>query len=168
MRRGLIGALSAGVAITLLAGCGESQPPIGAPGGVAQAASMERAAGKPLGFGTVYALTTSGKENVLHSFGGGSADGAYPYAGLLNVHGTLYGTTQSGGAYDGGTVFAITSSGAETVLHNFGGSGDGTDPMAALINVDGTLYGTTRYGGIVNSSCGNGCGIVFSIATSGT
>jgi uncharacterized repeat protein (TIGR03803 family) len=104
---------------------------------------------------------------VLHSFGGGSSDGANPNAGLLNVNDTFYGTTQSGGAYNGGTVFAITPSGAETVLHNFGGSGDGSDPMTALINVDGTLYGTTRNGGIVNSACEDGCGAVFSITTSG-
>ncbi len=159
--------LNLGAAAAVLAGCGGSHPPIGAPGDVAQVAPAQRAAGRPSGFGTVFALTTSGKETVLHSFVGGSADGAYPYAGLLNVHGTLYGTTQSGGAHDGGTVFAIASSGAETVLHSFGGAGDGTDPMAPLIDVDGTLYGTTRYGGIVNSACGKGCGIVFSIAASG-
>jgi uncharacterized repeat protein (TIGR03803 family) len=105
---------------------------------------------------------------VLHSFSGGSADGAHPYAGLLNVNGTFYGTTRSGGTYDGGTVFAITPSGAETVLHSFGGSADGADPRAGLINVGGTLYGTTRNGGTMNSGCGDGCGIVFSITTSGT
>ena len=105
---------------------------------------------------------------MLHSFAGGTADGANPYAGLLNVNGTLYGTTQNGGAYNGGTVFSITPSGTETLLHSFGGSGDGTDPMAGLINVNGTLYGTTHNGGTVNSACPNGCGIVFAIITSGT
>ena len=151
--------------------------------------------GARTGCGTVFAITTSGKETVLHSFKGGSADGAYPsaglinvngtlygttqfggrgqraerssrsqrparrpcstasaalgdgaapYAGLINVNGTLYGTTDDGGANGDGTVFAITPSGKETVLHSFkGGSADGEYPNAGLINVNGTLYGTT-------------------------
>jgi uncharacterized repeat protein (TIGR03803 family) len=44
---------------------------------------------------------------VLHAFSGGS-DGAIPYAGLVNLNGTLYGTTLRGGANNAGTVFAIT------------------------------------------------------------
>jgi uncharacterized repeat protein (TIGR03803 family) len=154
--------LYSSAAMAMLTGCGGSQPPMGVPLTKGARPSVEH------GFGTVFALSRSGKETVLHSFGGGSGDGANPYAGLLNVNGTFYGTTQSGGAYNGGTVFAITSSGTETVLYSFGASGDGADPMAGLINVDGTLYGTTRNGGIVNSTCGNGCGTVFSITTSGS
>jgi uncharacterized repeat protein (TIGR03803 family) len=111
--------------------------------------------------GTVFSITTSGKETVLHSFAGGSEDGAAPFAGLINVNGTLYGTTASGGANDDGTVFAITTSGAESVLHSFGGSKDGQEPEAGLISVKGTLYGTTFQGGA------NGQGTVFSITTSG-
>jgi uncharacterized repeat protein (TIGR03803 family) len=95
---------------------------------------------------------------VLYSFKGGSEDGEYPEAGLINVKGTLYGTTYDGGANGDGTVFAITTSGAETVLHSFkGGSGDGEDPEAGLLNVKGTLYGTTFEGGA------NGDGTVFSL-----
>jgi uncharacterized repeat protein (TIGR03803 family) len=120
------------------------------------------------GYGTIFAVTPSGKETVLHSFGGGSSDGANPHAGLLNVNGTLYGTTRSGGAYNGGTLFAVTPSGPETIVHSFGGSGDGADPMAALINVGGVLYGTTRNGGNASSACADGCGVVFSITASGT
>jgi uncharacterized repeat protein (TIGR03803 family) len=42
-------------------------------------------------------------------FGGaGTVNGAKPYAGLLNVKGTLYGTTVSGGAGRMGVVFALT------------------------------------------------------------
>ncbi len=46
-------------------------------------------------------------ESILHSFGGGSGDGADPVAPLLNVGGTLYGTTVSGGASNAGTIFSI-------------------------------------------------------------
>jgi len=59
------------------------------------------------GCGTVFSVTTAGQETVLHSFSSGS-DGAYPVAGLINVNGTLYGTTEAGGANGYGTVFALS------------------------------------------------------------
>ncbi len=112
--------------------------------------------------GIVFSITTSGAETVLYSFKGGSRDGENPYAGLLNVNGTLYGTTVSGGANEDGTVFKIRTSGAKTVLYSFkGGSGDGENPYARLLNVNGTLYGTTGLGGA------NDDGTVFKITTSG-
>jgi uncharacterized repeat protein (TIGR03803 family) len=115
--------------------------------------------------GTVFKVTLSGAETVLHSFAG-EPDGASPDAGLLNVNGTLYGTTYGGGVNGDGTVFAITTSGKETVLHRFAGKPDGAHPYAALINVNGTLYGTTETGG-ANCTSGNGCGTVFAITASG-
>lgn len=110
--------------------------------------------------GTVFSITPSGKETVLHSFPTGSGDGRYPEAGLLNVNGTLYGTTIEDEASGGpGTVFSITTSGKETVLHTFPtGSGDGEFPYAGLINVNGTLYGTTAGGGAYHR------GTVFSLS----
>ena len=118
------------------------------------------------GDGTVFSITPSGTETVLYSFKGGPGDGEYPFATLISVKGTLYGTTSQGGAYCSstggcGTVFSITPSGTETVLHSFGGSGDGNGPLAGLINVKGKLYGTTNEGGA------NGDGTVFSITPSG-
>lgn len=108
------------------------------------------------GCGTVFSITTGGTEKVLHSFGYG-ADGTSPLRPLIEVKGTLYGTTFEGGAYSRcnyalscGTVFSITTSGTETVLHNFGGPVDGAEPPAGLLNVKGTLYGTTKYGGAHN------------------
>jgi uncharacterized repeat protein (TIGR03803 family) len=59
------------------------------------------------GCGTVFRITLSGEEKVLHSFAGGS-DGAVPKAGLIDVGGTLYGTTSDGGTSKTGTVFALT------------------------------------------------------------
>ncbi|MFY9720859.1 MAG: choice-of-anchor tandem repeat GloVer-containing protein, partial [Candidatus Cybelea sp.] len=123
-----------------------------------------------LSCGSVYSISASGEETVLYSFKGGSADGAHPVASLLNVNGTLYGTTAGGGMYGEGTVFTITTSGKETVLYGFkGGPADGGHPYASLLNVNGTLYGTTAEGGSLSCS-GNGtsgCGTVFSITTSG-
>ena len=123
------------------------------------------------GCGTVFSMDASGNEKVLYSFGG-PPDGAGPMANLLNVSGTLYGTTQSGGAYYKGTVFSITASGQEAVLHTFRGTNkshpDGDSPMAGLIDIKGTLFGTTAYGGAPTSGCKSqefdGCGTVFSIS----
>jgi uncharacterized repeat protein (TIGR03803 family) len=58
--------------------------------------------------GTVFSMRLTGTdEKVLHSFGHGT-DGAMPLAGLIDVKGTLYGTTPAGGKYGDGTVFALT------------------------------------------------------------
>src|SRR5271156_792334 len=99
--------------------------------------------------------------HVLYSFQGGS-DGTAPFASVINVGGTLYGTTYSGGAGcpapGCGTVFSITPGGSESVVYAFkGGTGDGELPKAALIDVGGTLYGTTVSGGAF------GGGTVFSL-----
>jgi uncharacterized repeat protein (TIGR03803 family) len=48
------------------------------------------------GCGTVYAVSPSGAERVVYTFQGGS-DGARPRGNLINVAGTLYGTTGEGG-----------------------------------------------------------------------
>jgi len=120
------------------------------------------------GCGTVFSITRSGEERMLHAFEGGAGDGSFPEAGLTNVNGTLYGTTSSGGAHADGTVFSITPGGTETVLYSFcsrNNCTDGSLPSDALIDVKGTLYGTTYYGG---GLCGDNCGTVFSMTPSGT
>jgi uncharacterized repeat protein (TIGR03803 family) len=104
---------------------------------------------------------------LLYSFEGGSRDGDWPVAGLVKVSGTLYGTTRFGGANGYGTLFSITQSGTEKVLHSFKSCPDGSFPVGGLLNVKGTLYGTTVEGG---ANCGTygGFGTVFSITQSGT
>jgi uncharacterized repeat protein (TIGR03803 family) len=128
------------------------------------------------GSGTVFAVDPkTGRETVVYSFcsqqqGYDCLDGDVPRAGLIDVHGTLYGTT-TGGGDEGcddrgcGTVFSLDpETGTETVLHNFGAAGDGAVPYAGVIYAKGTLYGTTFDGG-----GGCDCGIVFSIdVTTGT
>lgn len=122
------------------------------------------------GCGTVYSITRTGVEHVLHRFAG-SSDGEYPGA-LTKLHGILYGTTQWGGAppkcgYGCGTVYSITRGGVETVLYQFKGGSDGSVPVAALLNVRGTLYGTTLQGGSTDCDGGLGCGTIYSVSTSG-
>ena len=89
------------------------------------------------------------------------SDGLGPIAGLIDVNGTLYGTTQQGGASGDGTVFEVSTSGTERVLYNCKGAPDVQDPWAGLIEVNGTLYYTTIYGGTSNA------GTVFEVRRSG-
>ena len=106
--------------------------------------------GGTAGYGTVFKLTLAGTETVLHSFAGGSSDGASPQAGLTQgSDDNFYGATYVGGASNLGTVFKLTPSGIETILHAFaGGSSDGSNPQANLVQgTDGNLYGTTVAGG---------------------
>ena len=88
---------------------------------------------------------------TLYSFAG-SADGATPYAGLVNASGVLYGTTSAGGASGLGTIFSYDlATGSETVLYSFKGGADGAEPASALCLRTGKLYGTTAKGGTGNS-----------------
>jgi uncharacterized repeat protein (TIGR03803 family) len=131
------------------------------------------------GCGTVFKVTPAGVETVVYSFQGGSSDGWFPTAALIDVGGTLYGTTQYGGTGNSpecgtsgcGTVFAVTPAGAEHVVYNFQGenAGDGAAPDAALLNVGGTLYGTTALGGsgVCFQAGEHYCGTVFKVTTDG-
>ena len=112
--------------------------------------------------GTVFRLTPGGVLTTLHSFEC-AADGCSPQAALIQASdGNLYGTTRSGGAFDGGTAFKLTPGGVFTRLHAFDCSTDGCGPQAALIQAsDGYLYGTTPLSGP------DGGGTVFKLALNG-
>jgi uncharacterized repeat protein (TIGR03803 family) len=119
--------------------------------------------------GTVFKITLSGELTTLHSFCAETkcVDGEGPMAGLVRASdGDLYGTTQDGGAYDGGTIFRITPSGVLTTVYNFCAEKhcpDGAGPVAALIQgTNGYLYGTTEMGGTDCSQC-NGYGTIFGL-----
>jgi uncharacterized repeat protein (TIGR03803 family) len=114
------------------------------------------------GCGSVFQLSppaTAGgawTETILHSFNYGQ--GAYPHSGVtLDAHGSLYGTTEVGGAYGDGVVYRLqppaVEGGAWTyrVLHPFHpmtGSPEGSYPKGALtLHGKGILYGTTAEAG---------------------
>jgi len=126
--------------------------------------------------GTVFQLTpsTSGgawTETVLYSFTGANGDGQYPNANVTaGANGVLYGTTQSGGASDRGTVFQLTPPSApggawtETVLYSFTGASDGGNPLCSMtLGSGGVLYGTASSGGTM----GNGAVFELTPPTSG-
>jgi uncharacterized repeat protein (TIGR03803 family) len=112
--------------------------------------------------GTVFQITLTGALTTLHSFEG-YPDGSSPFAGLVQAtDGNFYGTTEQGGAYDGGTVFKITPGGTLTTLHSFNYS-DGSNPSVVLVQAsDGNFYGTT------SAFAERGVGTIFSITPGGT
>jgi uncharacterized repeat protein (TIGR03803 family) len=104
------------------------------------------------------------KETVLHSFSG--SDGANPYSTLaMDTSGNLYGTTQGGGEYGYGTVFALSPQKQETVLYSFcklASCADGATPYAGVIlDSQNNLYGTTNLGGEYDN------GTIFKVNSAG-
>lgn len=111
----------------------------------------------------VLGARAAAKENVLYGFTGG-ADGGFPQAGLIfDAAGNLYGTTETGGGSDNGTVFELSPAQGggwtESVLYSFAGGSDGSNPVGGVIfDAAGNLYGTTTGGGA------NGIGTVFELS----
>jgi uncharacterized repeat protein (TIGR03803 family) len=108
-------------------------------------------------------------ETVLHNFNDNGSDGWDPQSGLIfDAAGNLYGTTASGGTYNGGTVFELSpmpgGGWTEIVLYSFGNGMDGAGPGygSLIFDAAGNLYGTTSTGGTFE--CPNlGCGTVFKL-----
>jgi uncharacterized repeat protein (TIGR03803 family) len=114
--------------------------------------------------GTVFEISPSGSETVLHAFEAESGqDGAFPLGGVvMDANGNLYGATSEGGPKFLGAIYKIAPGGAETVLYTFNGNQDGYAPSESLVmDGAGNLYGTTTYGG------GQGAGTVFKITPDG-
>jgi uncharacterized repeat protein (TIGR03803 family) len=92
------------------------------------------------------------------------ADGADLIASLIQAtDGSLYGASGSGGVYNQGTIFKITTNGILTTLHSFDGY-DGSEPQSALIQAtDGNFYGTASSGGPLKSA-----GTIFKMKPDGS
>jgi len=120
------------------------------------------ASGGAANAGTVFRISPAGEFVVLHAFRFDTLDGDSPRGGLLlGADGALYGTTEFGGDYGGGTIFRLLPGGSLTRLHSFS-QHDGTNPLAGLIlGRAGQLCGTTSSGGRFNS------GTVFGIGSNG-
>jgi uncharacterized repeat protein (TIGR03803 family) len=121
--------------------------------------------------GVVFEFTSAGAYKVLHRFKGG-LDGKYPVSDLLrDSAGNLYGTTGQGGgcavsSLGCGTVFKVSSTGVEKILHRFAGGTDGSGPGDLIRDSNGNFYGTTAEGG-TGTDCTYGCGTVFKMDASG-
>jgi uncharacterized repeat protein (TIGR03803 family) len=126
------------------------------------------AAGGAHNLGVAFSLTppvppaTQWQETELYSFAGGQ-DGAYPYAPLTLMGGSLYGATFAGGGACGssgcGTLYQLTPPAAptmqwsENILYRFTGGADGARPPGGLIfnelrfGSGSAIYGVTNSGG---------------------
>ena len=120
------------------------------------------------GYGTLFKMDSTGTVTVLYSFAG-PPDGANPSGALvLDSSGNLYGTTEWGGSANLGTVFKMSTTGDEAILHDFAGGSDGANPEGGVIlDSAGALYGTTSGGG-TGAGCETfACGIVFKVDAGG-
>ncbi len=137
------------VTAAMLASCGGSQPPIAARGEMPQGLAIATQAAHDGSW-----MPTDGvKFKTLRSFLGPPTDGNNPLASLIEVGGTLFGTTQQGGESYYGTVFKIRRFGRR-------------EPASGSRARQGAFYGTTPIGG-TGGGCERGCGTIYKISSSG-
>lgn len=105
--------------------------------------------------------------SVLYSFKGGTTDGRNPAAGLIiDKAGVLFGTATEGPTCHPtpcstglGIAFKLTTTGTETIVHNFTGDPDGANPYGGMT---ANPFGATTKGGTSN------LGAVFKLSATGT
>jgi len=121
--------------------------------------------------GTIFKLDTAGNFTLLHTFTGGSSDGAYPRWGHLTMDeaGNLYGLAQIGGSTGCtlgkgcGVLYKLSKNGKFALLYSFqGGLSDGCGPGGSLVqDKAGNSYGTTE-------GCGaGGTGTIWKLSKKG-
>jgi uncharacterized repeat protein (TIGR03803 family) len=103
---------------------------------------------------------------LVHSFKGSATEGYNPLGTLLLSNSTLFGMTNHGGRFDGGTLFSVATDGTGfRTLHFFNDGSvpnDGRYPWyGALVQSGETLYGMTVEGGTYTG------GTIFSIGADG-
>jgi uncharacterized repeat protein (TIGR03803 family) len=111
-----------------------------------------------LGCGTVFEVASDGREIVLSRFN--HKDGPAGPGGEVtrDQNGNLFGTTNSGGAANCGTVFEVAVGQNAKTLYSFSCGKDGAYPQAGLLmDQNGNLYGTTTHGGTSDK------GVVFEL-----
>jgi uncharacterized repeat protein (TIGR03803 family) len=129
------------------------------------------------GNGTVFAINTDGTGFTnYHNFGGETynagigygtnTDGDTPLAGLALSGNTLYGSTQKGGSFGSGTIYAIHTDGtgfanlhsiSKEVYNNGSINNDGYFIYGSLVPSGNILYGSAYSGGPY------GLGTIFSV-----
>jgi uncharacterized repeat protein (TIGR03803 family) len=117
------------------------------------------------GYGGAVSITSVGALKLIQSFY--VQDGYASYGSLVQV-GTgaaaaFYGVAASGGEFNDGVIFKITSTGAFSIIHHLNDYvQEGYSPTGGLLlGRDGFLYGTTNSGGTF------GYGTIFKVTTKG-
>ena len=113
--------------------------------------------------GVLFSMKDDGSNfQLLHSFGTG-IDGSFPYGSLALFDGFLYGTTREGGTNDNGTVFRISTTGANyETLHSLDRAVTGEFPIDnVVLNSEGDhMYFFSQRGGAFDTSGTNSYGTV--------
>ena len=118
--------------------------------------------------GSAFTMKTDGSGFVvMHDFAGGASDGSAPHAGLtLDAEGNLYGTTDSGGPANLGTVFSLprmlvvskAGAGAGTITSDPAGLDCGTTCSASYpLGSTVTLAANPALGSTFAGWSGEGC-----------
>ncbi len=95
--------------------------------------------------GTYVLAGGAATEAWVYFFGAQVDDGEGPSNLIFGADGNLYGTSNSGGIDNGGTIFRMTPAGTETVIYSFP-FGVYTS-SGLIIGHDGNFYGETTSGG---------------------
>ena len=116
------------------------------------------------GCGNAFSITPTGAFTVLYTFQGFN-DGCVPLSGMVfgQKAGTLFGTTNLGGAYNIGTVFELTEADnvwSKKTIYTFTGESDGGYPSAIQVDSKGNLFGDAALGKY-------GKGVVFELTKTG-
>ena len=122
--------------------------------------------GGTAGGGTVFELSPSGggtwTESILYNFGPGYLGGpSNPEELIMDQSGNLYGSTQTGGQHDSGSVFELMPSGGSwtfSTLYNFGNN---CFTQSVTMDTAGNFYGNCLLGGAYDE------GMVFKLTNSG-
>jgi uncharacterized repeat protein (TIGR03803 family) len=122
--------------------------------------------GGAAGAGVIFEITPAGDFTVLHNMDG-AADGAYPYASLVEAtDGNFYGVAAGGGGNSSsGTFFKISLQGAFSVVYNFGPTTGAQPLLTPFQDTNGIMYGATEIGG-TGTYCptsSEGCGVFYSL-----
>ena len=110
--------------------------------------------GAGIGNGTLFKVTPDGVFTRLYTFTSPSTTGVSPESGLIQTSdGSLYGTTNSGGAGGAGTIFRRDPSGNASTLHALTAP-EGQGPAGTLIQgLDGRLTVRRRTEGRDSGRC---------------
>ncbi len=116
--------------------------------------------------GTLYEISPAGALTTLYSFcaQANCTDGAAPrLPPIQTANGVIYGTTEGGGQYASGNVYALTPEGRLVSLHSFLSAVAGYSAVPTLTQgSDGNFYGVTQSGGAATND-----GSVFKITPQG-